>query len=103
MRPDLPPKLTTPYPNIAAACLLIALDNGGINRARSVDKWAGDFNRFIGSRDGLLPETDAWLKGLSEDDFETACCGEHSEMEAILATAPPFTGDLLNDYFDQVC
>lgn len=103
VRYDLPAILKTRHPNIAQACFLIALDNGGINRGRSARNWAGDFKRFIERQDGPLDEIDAWLKGLSDDDFETACTGEETEMEQLLSTAPAFTSGLLNDYFDQVC
>lgn len=103
MRYDLPKSLKTPYPGIAQACLSIALDNDGINRDRSERKWAGDFRRFIATRDALLPEIDTWLKGLTDEEFETVCVGEHTEMEELMTTAPAFTADLLNDYFDEVC
>jgi len=94
------------YLNIARACRLIALDNGGINRDRSIEKQFKQFTRWLKRQpesDDILFAIDEWLDGLSRDDLETVCCGEHTEGQAILASAPPFTDDLLNRYFDEVC
>lgn len=92
-----------PYPHIAKACLLIARDNGGINRNRSVVQ-ALDFAEFIGGHHAPLEAIDAWLGTLSDEQLETVCCGEASEGAAILATgAPAGTNELLNDYFEMVC
>ena len=94
-----------PYPGIAAACLAIALDNGGINRTRGAKKWRADYRRWIAKRDGNLAEIDAWLAALSHDALEMVCAGGQDEPETIAAKAdaPPFMDDLLNDYFDEVC
>lgn len=94
------------YSHIAAACQLIALDNGGINRDRSVEKQERDFDRWISRQDlPNLPEIDRWLGSLSADDLETVCVGGQDEPETIAAKAkaPPFMEDLLNAYFDEVC
>lgn len=94
-----------PFPGIAAACLIVALDNGGINRGRSQRKQQADYRRWIAKQDGNLAEIDAWLSGLSKETLETVCVGGQDEPETIAAKAdaPPFTDDLLNDYFDEVC
>lgn len=92
------------YPGISRATLLIALDNGGINRNRSEKRQQRDLLRFLERQpQEILPAIDEWLSGLSKDDLETACCGEESEMEELLKDAPPFTDKLLNDYFEEAC
>lgn len=93
------------FPNIARACLEIALDNGGINRSRPLSAASKETAHFLTSRPYYdhLPAIDRWLGQLTEDDFSTICTGEYSEMESVLAGAPPFTDDLLNEYFDEVC
>lgn len=97
-------KTPVPYPGIARAALLIALDNGGINRDRSERQQARDLARWLKKQPPeILPPIDAWLGALSEDDLETACCGEVTEADAVLASAPPFTSDLLNRYFEDIC
>jgi hypothetical protein len=92
------------FPGIARAALEIALDNGGINRFRPQEQQRRELSKFLERQpQEILPPIDAWLTSLSDEDLSTACCGEHSEMEAILASAPPFTDQLLNDYFDEAC
>lgn len=94
------------YPGIARACLLIALDNGGINRYRSVETQKRDMERWLAKLPAdILPPIDAWLAALSDEDLDTFCCGgeDESETKVIRATAPPFTDQLLNDYFAEVC
>ena len=93
------------YPHIEKACLLIAIDNGGINRNRAVKQQRRDYAKWISRQDGPLHEIDAWLGALSDEDLETACIGGQDEPEtiAVKSTAPPFTDDLLNSYFDEVC
>lgn len=93
------------YPGIRRACFLIALDNGGINRDRSEAQWDREFARWIGRRDdkNALAPIDAWLASLTDEALDTVCCGEHSEVAAAMRKAPPFTDDLLNNFFDEVC
>lgn len=92
------------FPGIARAAFEIAIDNGGINRFRSLKKQQRELAEFLERQpQEILPAIDAWLSSLSDDDLSTVCCGEHSEMEAALVSAPPFTSQLLNDYFDEVC
>ncbi|WP_457797666.1 hypothetical protein [Methylocystis sp. S23] len=64
---------------------------------REFDAW------LIRQPNELLAEIDHWLAGLSDADLDTVCCGEESEIAALMESAPPFTDDLLNDYFDKVC
>jgi len=92
------------YPGIARAALAIALDNGGINRGRTVAKQRRDLERFLAKRpDEMLLPIDAWLSKLTDEQMSVICCGEHEEMRAALVAAPPFTDDLLAEYFDEVC
>lgn len=94
------------YPGIQRAALEIALDNGGINRFRSKKQQSREFERWIAKQPAdILPAIDAWLSCLSDKDLNTLCCGGEGEpeTEAIRQFAPPFTEQLLNDYFDEVC
>lgn len=92
------------YPGIERATLLVALDNGGINRDRSVEQQKRDLYRFLAKQpDEILPAIDAWFAALSESDLEMFCCGEVSERKDLAAKAPVFADDLLNTYFDEVC
>lgn len=92
------------YPGLHKALQLIALDNGGINWTRSEKKQHREAAKFLSKRPAeMLEPIERWLATLSHDDFETVCMGENSEGQAILKSAPPFTDDLLNDYFDEVC
>lgn len=97
------------FPNIAKACLLIALDNGGINRGRSVDEHAQDFDRWMEDRAQFqfpnAGEIDNWLGSLGDDDLNHVCCGGQGEPEqdAAMVGAPPFADLLLTAYFEEVC
>ncbi|MGF7005810.1 hypothetical protein [Aminobacter sp. BE322] len=93
------------YPGIVRAALEIAYDNGGINRFRPETKMRKEFADFLERQpQEILPAIDAWLTGLSTEDLETVCCAScEPEGEALMAKAPPFTDQLLNDYFDEVC
>jgi hypothetical protein len=102
---DLKPWETLSYAGIARACFLIALDNGGINRGRSVRKWRGDYERWIAIQAGPLAEISSWLADLPDEQMELVCGGGEDEPETIAARAdaPAFTDALLTSYFDEVC
>ncbi|WP_029002805.1 hypothetical protein [Azorhizobium doebereinerae] len=94
------------YPGITRALFLIVLDNGGLHRDRPEKEVRSDIARWLSQQpQDLLPAIDAWLAGLSDEDLELVCAGEASEADAFMASAgaPPFTSDLLNRYFDEVC
>ena len=94
------------HPGIARACQLVALDNGGINRFRSVEKQSRQFNAWLAKQEyPNLAELDQWFAALSEDELELFCCGGTGEPEAdaFLAKAPAFADDLLTQYFEEVC
>lgn len=95
-----------PYPGIAKACFLVALDNGGINRGRSVKRWRKDYARWIGKQDvPTISQIDTWFRSLTDEQLNDACVGGtgEPEVEAIRATAPAFMDDILNTYFEEVC
>lgn len=92
------------YPGIKRAVLAIAYDNGGINRYRTEKDMLRELESFLVRQPSeILPDIDRWLASLSDDDLQTVCCGEHDDQLALTKTAPPFTHQLLNDYFDEVC
>lgn len=93
-----------PFPGIWRAAREIAYCNGGINRYRSEKRVEHEFDRWIGGQPReTLATIDVWLSNLPAADLETICDGEETEAAAILRSAPPFTSDLLNRYFDEVC
>lgn len=92
------------FQHIKRACQLIARDNGGINRYRTERRQEREMEEWLARQPGdLLPDIDAWLGSLSDDDFDTVCTGEMSDQDRVLETAPPFTNGLLEAYFYEVC
>ena len=92
------------FPGIAKAALLIAYDNGGINRHRTEREARDDLEKFLASQPNeILPAIDAWLLSLPADSLELVCAGDQNEADKIMISAPLFTDKLLNDYFEQVC
>ena len=91
--------------HIRRACLLISRSNGGINRGRPETRVLREMQKFLDTRpyEAEFKAIDEWLGTLTEDQLETVCDGEHSEMKAIMKDAPPFTETLLHDYFEDVC
>ncbi len=95
---------------IERAAILIARDSGGINRLRSEEDvlfeccvWlVKQLERSDEVESGLLA-IDEWLADLSDEQIETVCCGEEREQQAVLMSAPPFTDELLQRYFLEVC
>ena len=93
------------YPGITRACKETAYDNGGINAARSEAQMLREMNKWLEqvSGDYDLGAIDAWFSGLSDDDLDAVCCGEETEQQRILESAPPFTWKFMCQYFDEVC
>lgn len=94
------------FPKIYQAALEIALDNGGINRSRPVEKQKHEFEQWIAQQpDEPLPAIEAWLATLSDGQINLVACGcmDDPEPRALIALAPPFTDDLLTRYFEEVC
>lgn len=97
MRPDR-------FPGVKQAALTIAYDNGGIFVGRTEKQMLRELGRWLDKQpEEMLQPIDAWLSALSKEGMEIACCGEDDERERLLASAPPFTDDLLNAYFNEVC
>lgn len=94
------------YPKITQACLDMIGYNGGLHRFRADDPEA-DVKRlldeYLGS-DGTyaedLDKIEAWLAGLTEDQFMLVCDGEESEVQALLATAPAIGESTAAEFFD---
>lgn len=98
--------LRSRYPAVTRACLEVALDNGGINRGRSIAKQGKELERFLAGRPAEeLDLVEPWLASLTEDELRTVAAGGQDEPETIklMERAPPFTDALLNAYFDEVC
>lgn len=97
------------FPNIAKACQIIALDNGGINRTRPAEDQQQEYVRWMEDRAQFqfpnADEIDAWLGTLSDEQMNDACCGGQGEpaQEAVMSEAPAFTDELLTAYFEEVC
>ncbi len=92
------------YPGIWRAAREIAYANGGVNRDRPEDQVGKEFGAWIAKQPSdPLMLIDIFLSSLSDDVLNTLCDGEESDANAILRNAPPFTSDLLNRYFDEVC
>lgn len=93
------------YPNIKKACMEISYDNGGVNRHRPETQVRKETADFLAARpySDQFFAIDTWLGSLGRDEMQTICAGEETEQRAILASAPPFTAQLLDEYFDEVC
>jgi hypothetical protein len=92
------------FPGIEKAATEISYDNGGINRDRSEEAMLRHLRRYLSTIPYYdeLSAIDNWLGALNADDLDTVCAGEQTEMEDLLANAPPFTGQLLIDIFENV-
>jgi len=98
--------LRTRYPTIAKVALAISLDNGGINRDRSAGRQGRELERFLAARPiEELDLIEPWLASLTEGQLDLVASGGQDEPPtiALMSKAPPFTDDLLNAYFDEVC
>lgn len=92
------------FPNIYRACLEVALDNGGINRDRPVEQHRREFDQWLAKQpQEILSDIEAWFASLSEEQLRSAVSGAEPEDQALLASSPPFTDDLLTRYFEEVC
>lgn len=93
---------------IRRAALEISYDNGGINRMRSEADLKRDLRAFLRSTDLVtaaeLRAVDRWLSALTDEEMNTVCCAEETEMQCFmrLRGAPPKTNDLLNEIFERV-
>lgn len=90
------------YPGITKAAIEMARCAGGINRDRSERVVLNKLERFMASGIDVafnLPEIDAWLADLSDDDLLTAVDGEETDMETLCAKGPPGTHGFLHQIY----
>lgn len=90
------------FPAIEKACLEVDLDNGGINRFRSEKVARRDIREFI-ERTPLqefLPDINRFLLALTGPELR-AVCSDPEGRDDLMNRAPPFTDQLLNDFFDR--
>lgn len=93
------------YTNIRAAALLIARDNGMINRFHSEEEFLGT-TEFVLTADGVddadLVDIDYFLGFITPEQLDTLCCGEQTEARAVSALFPDQDKlkGLLNDIFE---
>lgn len=86
------------YPAIHTAACHIALDNGAINRTTSSKEVLERmYEAALKEHKELLPQTEAFLAALSEDDLEELCCGEEGVVEA-----PEFVSNVLLAMFNRI-
>ena len=89
------------YPSLTKAALLMARDSGAINRFRTERQAQNDIAKCLASQpDDVLRAIDEWLSGQSDDDLETICCGDQDEAALLMASAPPFTDQVLDELFE---
>lgn len=88
--------------NIRRAIKSIAYDNGAVNRTQTIDELLGVVEPLVSNAftPEVLASVDAFLADLSEEELETICNGEESEVE--LLAAPEGTDEVLNFIFDNL-
>jgi hypothetical protein len=89
------------YENIYKAFLMIALDNGGINRFRSSLTQKKEAEEFLKTATEPLNKIEEWLSKLSREDLVLLCAD--SEEFKLTKEIPEFIDDFLNKYFEEVC
>ena len=80
------------FPGIKAAAIMMAYDNGMINRHTfSENEWLFKQNAVLGA-EGVYEEDlkilDAWCQTLSEEELQTLVAGEEEEMKALEQKCP---------------
>lgn len=94
------------HPLLKEVCIEMACANGGINRDRPVAAFLRKAERIVFAT-AHAPEDmaaiEVWLSGLTDDERSTLADGEHTEGQALLATAPcgAFLDELLNRVFEE--
>lgn len=73
------------YPWVKKAIITIATDQGHIHRGSSEEQVLNHFSMILnkGFKTEFLSAQEEKLKKLNEEEFETICCGETSEMEEL--------------------
>ena len=88
--------------NIKKAVLLIGVDNGIINRTCTENNWLGRVEKAVikTASPSTLDKVENFLGSLTESEFETVCCGEVDEADAILDTSPDAI--IIDDFLDRI-
>lgn len=102
-------RMTQSYPFIAKACLLIALDNGRVNRQEPIGMWAGNFSHWLesfrptgptGVREADLLAINEWIAGLTEEHLDVLCADhDNPAYWGLSQAAPRGVMDLLGSYY----
>jgi hypothetical protein len=90
------------YQGIVKAALLIAYDNGIVNREHPEDEFMATTMKVC-DLVKYKPNLDAYntfLYSLSEEELTDVCCGEDTDMQRVLDRAPAGLDDFLNDIFE---
>lgn len=94
------------FPGIKKAALLIAYDNGMINRFNSEEQFLESRDVIIGA-DGVyyedLQKIDEFLQGLEQGQIEDLCFGEEEDQNIVVALwqFPDISmSGFLNDLFE---
>lgn len=91
------------YPHITRAALEIAYDNGAIYRGRSESKCLEGVAAFVESiEQEIVKSFEVFLSPLPQHTLHTICCGEETEVKALLQNAPAWLDEFLNDLFDKI-
>lgn len=93
------------FAGIKRIALLIAYDNGIVNRLRTEEQWLQDLDPIIGA-DGVdhadLVILDVWCMTLNDQEAENLAAGEHNDMIAVVEKCPnPDLCNLFNDIFES--
>lgn len=80
------------FKGIREIALIIAYDNGMVNRFEPEAKFIENCEQIISDRNQFatidIIDLDMWIKTLSDEDKETLAAGEHTDVMAIEARAP---------------
>jgi hypothetical protein len=92
------------FPKMKEVALLIAYDNGMINREQNQCDFLNKVDEIIGA-DGVdltdLQSIEDWLVTLSNEELTILAAGEHVEMVALESTfSRPELLEIFNDIFE---
>lgn len=94
------------HPQLKEVCLIIAYDNGMVNRSRPEATFLRNAERIVFALAHApedLTAVETWIATLTEEERETLAAGEHDDMQALLARGPhgQFLNDILNAVFEE--
>lgn len=96
--------ITNQLKNLRRAAMLIALDNGMINRGQTELEFMETTDAVLARAPlAMLCALDAFLGELSGDELQTACCGEYHDAADVLIEAPDprFASHVLECVFNE--